>query len=76
MDGRVFLQYSYLSILCLDKKMEISKECNCLYKYYYETWNSYLNVSLLKVVVLIPIIMKIIITIVIIIMMMIIIIII
>ena len=32
------LQYSYLSILWkyLDKKMEIFKECHCLYQYYYE----------------------------------------
>ena len=32
--------------------MEILKECHCLYQYYYETWNSYLNVCLLKIVVL------------------------
>ena len=32
--------------------MEISKECPCLNQYYYETWNSYLNVYLLKIVVL------------------------
>ena len=32
--------------------MEISKECPCLNQYYYETWNSYLNVYLLKKVVL------------------------
>ena len=34
--------------------MEILKESHCLYQYYYETWNSYLNVYLLKTVVLFP----------------------
>ena len=46
------LQYSHLSILYLDKKMEILKEYYCFYQYYYETCNSYLNVYLLKIVVL------------------------
>ena len=32
--------------------MEISKVCHCLNQYYYETRNSYLNVYLLKIVVL------------------------
>ena len=50
MDGRVGFAVSYLSILgkYIDKKTEILKECHCLYHYYYETWNSYLNVCLLK----------------------------
>ena len=29
--------------------MEILKECHCLYQYYSETWNSDLNVWLLKI---------------------------
>ena len=32
--------------------MEILKKCHCVNQYYYETWNSYLNVHLLKRVVL------------------------
>ena len=35
--------------------MESLKEFHCLYQYYYETWNSYLNVCLLKIVVLLSI---------------------
>ena len=48
------LQYSCLSILYkyFDKKIEISKECPWLNQYYYETLNSYLNLYLLKKVVL------------------------
>ena len=48
------LQYGYLPILWgyLDKKMEILKECHRLYQCYYETWNSYLNVYLSKIIVL------------------------
>ena len=34
--------------------MEILKEPHCLYLYYYETWNSFLNVCLLKIVALFP----------------------
>ena len=54
MDGRFGFAVSYLSILgkYTDKKMEILKECHGLYHYYYETWNSYLNVCLLKKVIL------------------------
>ena len=33
--------------------MESLKECYRLYQCYYETWNSYLNISLLKIVELI-----------------------
>ena len=36
----------------LDEKMEILKECHCVYQYYNETWNSYLNLYLLNIVVL------------------------
>ena len=32
--------------------MKIVKECHCLNQYYYETWNSYINIYLSKIVVL------------------------
>ena len=52
---QLVLQYSYLFILrkYLDKMMDIFKVSHCLYQYYYETLNSYLNDCLLKVVVLV-----------------------
>ena len=34
--------------------MEILKECHCIYLNYYESWNSFLNLSLLKIAVLFP----------------------
>ena len=40
--------YPFYENTLMKRCMEILKKCHCLYLYYYESWNSFLNVSILK----------------------------